>query len=74
MTMRYTEYRDTIHRRLRRTAAGLTWSELRDQLDLPYDRPCPNWTKRLEKEIGLTRTKGSGRALVWKVPMKTQTA
>jgi hypothetical protein len=64
--MRYTEFRDTIDGELRRTPAGLTWAELRDRLGLPYDRPCPSWTKRLEQEIGLTRTKGTGRALVWK--------
>ena len=65
--MRYTDYRDKIKRRLQRKKSGLTWKELRDQLDLPYDRPCPNWTKRLEEEIGLTRTKGEGRALIWQV-------
>jgi hypothetical protein len=65
--MQYVEYRDQIQRKLRRKTAGLTWKQLRDELDLPYDRPCPNWTKRLEDEIGLTRTKGQGRALVWRV-------
>lgn len=69
--MRYTEFRDAIHRRLKRRKSGLTWAELRDTLDLPYDRPCPEWTKRLEAEIGLTRSKptapGAGRALVWRV-------
>mgnify|MGYP001555096939 CR=1 FL=1 len=65
--MRYVEYRDQIHGKLRRRKRGMTWAQLRDELDLPYDRPCPNWTKRLEAEIGLTRTKGEGRALVWRV-------
>lgn len=66
--MRYVEYRDLIRHRLRRRPTGLTWAQLRDELDLPYERPCPDWTRRLEEEIGLTRTKGPGRALVWKVP------
>ena len=66
--MQYVEYRDQIQRKLRRETAGLTWKQLRDELDLPYDRPCSNWTKRLENEIGLTRTKGEGRGLVWRVP------
>jgi hypothetical protein len=65
--MRYTEYRDSIRRELARSAAGRTWAELQSQLDLPYDRPCPAWTKQLEQEIGLMRVKGSGRALVWKL-------
>ena len=66
--MRYTEFRDQILRRLQRQASGLTWVELREQLDLPYERACPTWIKQLEAEIGLTRTKGSGSAKVWKVP------
>ena len=65
--MTYNEFRDVIQRQLRRQRMGLTWKELRDALDLPYTRPCPNWTRRLEDEIGLTRTKGTGRALVWKL-------
>jgi hypothetical protein len=72
--MQYVEYRDQIQRKLRRKTAGLTWKQLRDELDLPYDRPCPNWTKRLEDEIGLTRTKGQGRALVWRVSVATNGA
>lgn len=72
--MQYVEYRDQIQRKLRRKTAGLTWKQLRDELDLPYDRPCPNWTKRLEDEIGLTRTKGQGRALVWRVSVATHGA
>ena len=66
--MRYEQYRDQIQRRLRRKPAGMTWMQLREELGLPYERPCPNWTRRLEEEIGLTRTQGVGRALVWKLP------
>ena len=68
--MRYDDFRDAIRNELRRTRAGLTWAQLRDRLRLPYDRPCPSWTARLEKEIGLSRgrAKGStGRSFVWKL-------
>jgi hypothetical protein len=65
--MRYTDFRDSIHTELRRTSAGLTWGQLQQRLDLPYVRPCPEWTQRLEREIGLNRVKGQGRALVWKI-------
>lgn len=68
--MRYTEFRDRIWLRLRQEPAGLTWAQLRDDLGLPYTRPCPNWTAQLEQEIGLTRTSRHGRALVWKVPIQ----
>ena len=65
--MRYVDYRDAIHAELRRNAAGLTWAELQSRLDLPYDRPCPTWTKQLENDIGLQRTKSNSRSLVWRV-------
>ena len=65
--MKYVEFRDAIAKALRRNRCGLTWVKLRDTLDLPYERPCPNWTRRLEEEIGLSRVKGEGRALVWKI-------
>jgi hypothetical protein len=65
--MTYVEFRDSIADELRRTRAGLTWAQLQQRLALPYDRPCPTWTKQLEHDIGLARVKGQGRALVWKV-------
>jgi hypothetical protein len=64
--MTYVEFRERIRSALHRRPAGYTWAELRDRLDLPYDRPCPTWTKQLEQDIGLTRGKPvSGRAHVW---------
>ena len=65
--MRYEEFRDAIAAHLRRRPGGRTWAQLRDELGLPYDRACPTWTARLEAEVGLTRAKGDGRALVWRV-------
>jgi hypothetical protein len=65
--MRYVDFRDSIRAALRRNAAGLKWAQLQARLTLPYDRPCPAWTKQLEQDIGLTRSKGDGRALIWKV-------
>jgi hypothetical protein len=65
LAMRYTDFKAAIHRHLRRHSAGLTWLELREALALPYERPCPEWTRRLEAEIGLTRRKGASRRLVW---------
>ena len=67
--MRYADFRDTIRYLLRRHRAGLTWAQLRDHLGLPYERPCPTWTKQLEREIHLSRDRGAaGRALVWSIP------
>lgn len=63
--MTYDEFRDRIQRQLVRHPDGLTWRELQTQLRLPYDRPCPTWVNELEREIGLRRASGSGRAHVW---------
>ena len=65
--MKYTEFRDRIRRKLLRTPNGLTWAELRDALDLPYERAGPTWTKQLEQEIGLERVRAGGRALTWRI-------
>lgn len=65
--MRYVDFRDSIRDELRRNRAGLTWPQLRDRLSLPYKSPCSEWVSRLEKEIGLRRIKGTGRAYIWKV-------
>lgn len=64
--MRYVDFRDSIHSALRKNPSGMTWAQLKDKLDLPYKTPCQEWIKRLETEIGLSRVKGTGRALVWK--------
>lgn len=65
--MRYVEYRQRIADHLAKHTEGATWRELREALDLPYERPCPEWTRRLESEIGLVRRKGEGRALIWRL-------
>jgi hypothetical protein len=66
MNMSYITFRDAIRRELRRHQRGLTWKQLRDRLDLPYERPCPNWVARLEQDINLSRARAAGREYVWK--------
>ncbi len=65
--MHYVEFKAAIQQHLKRKRQGATWVELRETLALPYERPCPEWTRRLEEEIGLVRRKGEGRALVWEL-------
>jgi hypothetical protein len=66
--MRYIEFKEQVKKFLKDNPSGVTWKELRDRLDLSYKKPCPEWTRKLEAEIGLNRVKGKGRALVWKLP------
>jgi hypothetical protein len=68
--MRYSDFKDAIHQELRRSPQGLTWVQLQERLNLPYDRPCPTWTNRLQKEIGLLRKKGTGRPFLWRLPAR----
>ncbi|MFC1850792.1 hypothetical protein ACFL27_11415 [candidate division CSSED10-310 bacterium] len=65
--MKYTDFSAVIREELLKHPSGLTWTELRQSLSLPYDRPCQTWISRLEQEIGLSRTRGSGRAYVWRI-------
>ena len=65
--MTYIAFKSLIVGELKGHRAGRTWSELQSRLKLPYDRPCAEWTRKLESEIGLVREKGEGRALVWRL-------
>ena len=65
--MTYVAYRTSIAGELKRHRTGRTWSELQSRLKLPYARPCPEWTRKMEREIGLVREKGDGPALVWRI-------
>ena len=65
--MTYVEFKHAIGSALRKNSPGMTWAQLKTVLDLPYERPCPEWVRQLEKEIGLVRRKSAGRALVWQV-------
>jgi hypothetical protein len=67
MDMRFVDFRDQIHEELRRNPDGLTWKQLKQRLNLPYESPCPTWVRQLEEEIGLKRSKGSGRAYIWRL-------
>lgn len=64
--MRYAEFKDKIEHELREHPRGLTWAELKSNLDLPYKVPCYTWIRHLEDEIGLRRTKVARHA-VWKL-------
>ncbi|CAA6676466.1 MULTISPECIES: hypothetical protein [unclassified Lentimonas] len=65
--MKYTEFRDAIVADLKADPVGKTWKELKRDLNLSYQQPCPEWIARLEVEIGLERREKRGNALVWKL-------
>jgi hypothetical protein len=63
--MTYLHFKKLIQTELRRHSDGKTWKELKTDLDLPYERPCLEWVRRLEPEIGLIRQKGERNGLIW---------
>jgi len=69
--MSYVTFKELIQGKLQDLPKGLTWAELRDALKLPYQRPCPEWTRRLEHEIGLVRKPGPRRAFLWTLRSKS---
>jgi hypothetical protein len=62
--MRYEQFRDLVRNELRVRKGGTTWTVLKARLRLPQRTPCYTWIYRLEKEIGLRRTRGP-RGMVW---------
>ena len=70
--MRYKEFKELIQIELLKHPDGLTWVELKNQLNLPYDRPCQTWINQMEQEIGLLRVRGEKRAYIWKISSKVE--
>ena len=70
--MHYEEFKGMIQSKLQKHPSGLTWVEIKKQLDLPYKHPCPSWIKQMEQEIGLLRVKETQRAYIWKIPFKKE--
>ncbi|MGF1448130.1 MAG: hypothetical protein ACFB20_01790 [Opitutales bacterium] len=65
--MTYLEFKQRVESSLSANIRGLTWRELKVIARLPYARPCPNWTARLEAEIGLVRERTSGNTKTWRL-------
>jgi len=70
--MRYVEFREKIRLCLESAPDGMTWMELCQVAALPYRRPCPEWVKQLELDLGLIRDRRQGRALIWELPPGTR--
>lgn len=67
--MSYEEFRDKIKGLLETEPDGLTWTVIRDTLDLPQKVPNNLWVRMIEEDIGLTRRRNNTVAkVVWKLP------
>ena len=64
--MSYEKFRDSIQKELKKSANGLTWTEIREKLKLPQKVPNNRWVRQMERDIGLVRAKEL-RGVVWRV-------
>lgn len=64
--MTYAEFRDKVRDILQYSDKGMTWTEIRSRLGLKQVVPDKGWVRRLEKDVGLERFRGS-KGLVWRV-------
>jgi hypothetical protein len=64
--MRYEQFSSLIVDELKKNPEGMSWRELKAQLDLPYKTPCYTWICRMETEMGLYRSRGP-KGMIWKV-------
>ena len=62
----YPEFAEKIRRELSRRKDGLTWSQIRDGLQLPQRVPNNAWVRRMERDIGLVRVK-TAKGTMWRL-------
>ena len=64
--MPYSEFREKIRNTLEYKDDGMTWTELRDQLELEQVVPNNKWVRQLEKDIGLRRIRVM-KGVIWQI-------
>lgn len=65
--MTYDEFRDKIKGTLEYNDKGMTWTQIRDKLKLNQVVPNNKWVRRMEKDIGLIRVKGTDGVVLWRM-------
>jgi DNA-directed RNA polymerase subunit RPC12/RpoP len=67
--MDYEDFRNQIEKVLREAGGSLTWTEIRTKAKLPQMFPNNQWVHRIEKDIGLERTKDAHGIIHWQLKM-----
>lgn len=62
----YDKFKTQIESALKNEPQGLTWTEIKQKLNLPQKVPNNRWVRQLETDIGLTRTK-EPKGVIWKL-------
>jgi len=65
--MSYEDFREKIKEALEYKDEGMTWTKIRGSLQLNQVVPNNKWVRRLERDIGLMRVKGSDGVVLWRV-------
>lgn len=62
--MTYEEFKQIIEEELRKASDGLTWTQIRERRPEIYQKfPANQWVRRMKKDIGLIRSKKTGKTL-----------
>jgi hypothetical protein len=65
--MTYDDFKEKVAATLAGAAGPLTWTELRTRANLPQAFPNNQWVHRLEKDIGLRRSRESHGIIRWQL-------
>ena len=69
--MAYDDFREKIATTLHGAGRPLTWTEIRTAAGLPQLFPNNQWVHRLEKDIGLHRSRDAGGIVHWQLTTAT---
>ncbi|PWI49513.1 hypothetical protein CEE45_01600 [Candidatus Heimdallarchaeota archaeon B3_Heim] len=62
----YEEFKLRVETQLKKNPDGLTWSEIKENENLPQKYPNNIWVRKLEEDIKLKRERVRGR-MIWKL-------
>ena len=62
----YEAFKNVIHEMLQNADQPLTWTEIKDEANLPQKVPNNQWVHRMEQDIGLVRER-VGNRILWKL-------
>lgn len=65
--MNYEDFRSKVETALRSTGHDLTWTEIRTSTKLPQLFPNNQWVHKLEKDIGLMRSRDAHGIIKWRI-------
>ena len=65
--MAYDDFRAKIVSAIESARVPLTWTEIRTSVGLPQLFPNNQWVRRLEKDIGLQRTRDARGIIHWQI-------